>query len=51
MDDEVAIKECGFRWIYKEAADFSTVFEFQEEEERIHPRKTSSKLLKFWVLY
>ncbi|KAK2353098.1 disease resistance protein RUN1 [Trifolium repens] len=53
-DDKVAIKECGFRWIYKEGADFSTVFESQEEEEeeeRIHPRKTSSKLLKYWAYY
>ncbi|WJX86407.1 hypothetical protein P8452_68720 [Trifolium repens] len=47
-DDGVAIKECGFRWIYQEAADFSTVFESQEEEEGIHPRKRSLKLLKYW---
>ncbi|XP_045789515.1 disease resistance protein RPV1-like isoform X2 [Trifolium pratense] len=55
LEDEVAIKECGFRWIYKEAAEFSTVFESQEEEEeeeeRIHPRKTSLKLLKYWAHY
>ncbi|GAU38826.1 hypothetical protein TSUD_356770 [Trifolium subterraneum] len=53
-DDEVAIKECGFRWIYKEAEDFSTVSESQEDEEakeRIHPRKTSSKILKYWGIY
>jgi hypothetical protein len=53
LNNEIAIKECGFRWIYKEAADFSTGFESQEEkeEERIHPRKTSLKLLKYWAYY
>jgi hypothetical protein len=37
--NEVAIKECGFRWIYQEEASCSTVFESHDEEETNRPRK------------
>nr|WIL60050.1 nodulation protein [Melilotus officinalis] len=40
--DEVAIKECGFRWIYKEETIPSTISESHDQEEIVPPTNFES---------